>query len=203
VQVKLAEDGEILVKGPNVMKGYFKKPEATAEVLEQDGWFHTGDIGVMEDNKYLKITDRKKEIFKTSGGKYIAPQIIENKLKESRFIEQVMVIGENEKFPSALIVPAFIFIKEWCEKKGIPYKSNADIIKNKELRDRIREEIENVNKDLGHYEQIKKFELLPAEWSIGTGELTPKMSIKRKVIMDKNKDLINNIYASSLPSQAE
>lgn len=196
VQVKIAEDGEILCKGPNIMMGYYKKPQETAEVLDADGWFHTGDIGTIEDGKFLKITDRKKEIFKTSGGKYITPQMIENKLKESRFIEQCMVVGENQKFASALIVPAFAFIKEWGARKGIVFNSNEEMSKNKEVRDRIREEIDLVNKALASYETIKKFELLPREWSIDKSELTPKLSLRRKVILAENQSTIEKIYAN-------
>ena len=194
VEVKIAEDGEILVKGPNVMLGYYKHPELTAEVIDEQGWFHTGDIGRMEKNVYLKITDRKKEIFKTSGGKYITPQLIENKLKESRFIEQSMVIGESQKFAAALIIPAFPFLKEWCEKKNITWTSNEEMIHRKEIRDRIKEEIEQVNKSLAQYETIKKFELLPRDWSIERGELTPKLSLKRKVILAENKQLCEKIF---------
>ncbi len=194
VTVKIAEDGEILVKGPNVMLGYFNRPDATAEVMDGEGWFHSGDIGTFIEGRFLKITDRKKEIFKTSGGKYIAPVIIENKLKESPFIEQAMVIGENQKFASALIVPAFAYIKEWCIKKEIPYTSNEEIIKNEEVRKRIAEEIEKVNNDLAQYEKIKRPELLPREWTIENGEMTPKLSFKRKVIMAANKGLVDKIY---------
>lgn len=194
VKVKIAEDGEILVKGPNVMMGYYKRPDATAEVIDSEGWFHTGDIGILEENRYLKITDRKKEIFKTSGGKYIAPQMIENKLKESRFIEQAMVLGENQKYASALIVPAFVFIKDWCAKKGIHCPTNEELIKNPEVIARIKEEVDNANKSLAQYESIKKFELLPREWAIEQGEMTPKLSLKRKVIMEKNKALVDKMY---------
>lgn len=194
VTVKIAEDGEILVKGPNVMLGYYNRPDATAEVIDAEGWFHTGDIGTFVEGRFLKITDRKKEIFKTSGGKYIAPMIIENKLKESPFIEQAMVIGENQKFASALIVPAFAFLKEWCAKKGIPYTTNEEIIKNEEVRKRIFEEIEKVNNDLAQYEKIKRPELLAREWTIENGEMTPKLSFKRKVIMAANKELVDKIY---------
>lgn len=194
VTVKIAEDGEILVKGPNVMLGYFNRPDATAEAIDSDGWFHTGDIGVFEENRFLKITDRKKEIFKTSGGKYIAPVMIENKLKESPFIEQVLVIGENQKYASALIVPAFAFIKDYCTRKNIEYKSNEEIIKNPVIKARIIEEVEKVNSDLAQYEKIKRPELLPREWSIEKGEMTPKLSLKRKVIMTANKDLVDKIY---------
>jgi len=194
VTVKIAEDGEILVKGPNIMLGYFNRPDATAEVIDSEGWFHTGDIGMFVEDRFLKITDRKKEIFKTSGGKYIAPVMIENKLRESPFIEQVLVIGENQKFASALIVPAFIFLKEYCIRKNIEFKSNEEIIKNPEIKARIIEEVEKVNKDLAQYEKIKRPELLPSEWTIDKGEMTPKLSLKRKVIMAANKNLIDKIY---------
>lgn len=194
VKVKFGEDGEILVKGPNVMMGYYKQPELTAEAVDQDGWFHTGDIGVLEDGRFLKITDRKKEMFKTSGGKYITPQITENKLKESHFIEQVMVIGENEKFPAAFIVPAFSYLKEWCARHKITYTSNEEIVKNKEVYDRIMREVESANANLAQYEKIKKIALLPKEWSIEHGEMTPKLSLKRKVIMEANKEAYNKIY---------
>jgi long-chain acyl-CoA synthetase len=197
VTVKIAEDGEILVKGPNIMLGYFNRPDATAEAIDAEGWFHTGDIGIFEENRFLKITDRKKEIFKTSGGKYIAPVMIENKIKESPFIEQVMVVGENEKFASALIVPAFSFLIEYCKRHNIEYKSNEDIIKNPTIKARIAEEIEKVNVELAQYEKIKRPELLPREWTIDKGEMTPKLSLKRKVIMNANKDLLAKIYSDS------
>jgi long-chain acyl-CoA synthetase len=196
IEVKIAEDGEICVKGPSVMLGYYKKPELTKEVMDSEGWFHTGDIGVMEDGRFLRITDRKKEMFKTSGGKYITPQITENKLKESRFIEQAMVIGENEKFPSAFIVPAFAFIKTWCEKHQIIYTSNAEMIKNTEILNRIMKEVDGINSDLSQHERIKKIELLPKEWSVESGEMTPKLSLKRKVILNANTDAYKKIYAS-------
>ncbi|MDQ3048337.1 MAG: long-chain fatty acid--CoA ligase, partial [Bacteroidota bacterium] len=162
--------------------------------IDSDGWFHTGDIGMFEDNRFLKITDRKKEIFKTSGGKYIAPVMIENKLKESPFIEQALVIGENQKFASALIVPAFAFLKDYCSKKGIAFTSNEDIIKNETIKARIKEEIEKTNNELAQYERIKCPELLPREWTIDKGEMTPKLSLKRKVIMTANKELVDKIY---------
>jgi long-chain acyl-CoA synthetase len=196
VQIKIAEDGEIFVKGPNVMLGYYNQPELTKEVIDEDGWFHTGDIGVMEDGKFLKIVDRKKEIFKTSGGKYITPQYAENKLKESRFIEQAMVIGENEKFPSALIVPAFAFLKEWCLRQGISYTTNEEIIMHPEVIKRIAEEVEKANADFAQYEKIKKFELQSREWSIEKGELTPKMSLKRKIILSMNQEPYKRIYGA-------
>jgi long-chain acyl-CoA synthetase len=194
VTVKIAEDGEILVKGPNIMLGYYNRPDATAEVIDSEGWFHTGDIGMFVENRFLKITDRKKEIFKTSGGKYIAPVMIENKLKESPFIEQAMVIGENQKFASALIVPAFSFIKDWAAKHDIIYTSNEEMIKNENVKKRIVEEVEKINKELAQYEKIKRPELLSREWSIEKGEMTPKLSFKRKVIMATNKELIDKIY---------
>jgi long-chain acyl-CoA synthetase len=196
VQVKFEEDGEICVKGPNVMLGYYNLPELTKEAFDADGWFHTGDIGILVDGRFLKITDRKKEMFKTSGGKYITPQITENKLKESRFIEQAMVIGENEKFPSAFIVPSFAFIKTWCEKHNIQYTTNAEMINNEQIKNRIMEEVEHTNEGLAQYEKIKKIELLPKEWSVESGEMTPKMSLKRKIIMLDNKVAYDRIYPS-------
>jgi|SRR5688572_2884639 len=193
VQVKIAEDGEILCKGPNIMLGYYKRPDLTAESIDKDGWYHTGDIGVMVGDK-LKITDRKKEIFKTSQGKYIAPQNIENMLKESMFIEQAMVIGENQKFAAALIVPSFAFVREWAERHGMRLETNMEIVSNEEVKKRIMEEVNEINKNLGTYESIKKIELLPAEFSIEKGEMTPKLSLKRKIIMEANKELVDRIF---------
>ncbi len=198
VEVKLAEDGEIYVKGANVMMGYYKQPELTKEAIDPDGWFHTGDVGVFDEGKFLRITDRKKEMFKTSGGKYITPQSIENKLKESRFIEQVMVIGEHEKFPAAFIVPAFAFIKQWCEKRNIPYTSNEEIIKNEVIIERIKREVDTANEELASYERIKRVELLPHEWTIDKGELTPKLSLKRKIILAENKEAYDKIYKHTI-----
>ncbi|MBK5284296.1 MAG: long-chain fatty acid--CoA ligase, partial [Bacteroidia bacterium] len=197
VEVKIAEDGEILCKGSNVMKGYFKRPDLTAEVIDKDGWFHTGDIGEFVQSRFLKITDRKKEIFKTSGGKYIAPQMIENKIKESPFIEQVMVIGENQKFAAALIVPSFVHIKNWCELKNILYSTNEEMIKNQEIINRISEEIKILNQSFGKTEQIKKFELLAKEWTVDTGELTATQKLKRKIIQEHCIGLVNKIYSES------
>ena len=194
VEVKIAEDGEILCKGPNVMMGYYKRPDLTAEVLK-DGWFHTGDIGVMIDNKFLKITDRKKEIFKTSGGKYVAPQPIENKMKESKWIEQMMVTGAGEKYTGALIVPAFNALREWCSEHGIEYNGSESIIKNEKVVALIKDAVERYNQNFNQVEQIKKFELLPREWSVEGGELTPTLKLKRKVILEKYKDAIERIYA--------
>lgn len=193
VQVKFAEDGEILCKGPNVMMGYYKKPEWTAECIE-DGWFKTGDIGVMVD-KFLKITDRKKEIFKTSGGKYVAPLAIENKLKESRFIENIMVVGAGEKFVGALIIPSFANLKTWCSENAVNFNDGQTIFDPK-VNELYESEIRKYDKFFNHVEQVKKFELLPSEWSVETGELTPKLSLRRKVIMEKNKAAVSNIYSS-------
>ncbi|MBX3257990.1 MAG: long-chain fatty acid--CoA ligase [Chitinophagaceae bacterium] len=194
VEVKLMEDGEICVKGPSMMVGYYKRPDLTAETII-DGWLHTGDIGIFEDNTFLKITDRKKELFKTSGGKYVAPTAIENKLKESRFIEQVIVIGAGEKFVSALIVPSFVNLKDWCEKNGIPVTTNEAMIKESKVIEYYKEIVEGFNTLFNHVEQVKKFELLPREWNVESGEVTPKLSLKRKVIMEKYKDSIERIYS--------
>jgi long-chain acyl-CoA synthetase len=193
VNVKIAEDGEILVKGHNVMKGYYNRQDLTDETIDSEGWFHTGDIGEML-NGYLKITDRKKEIFKTAGGKYVAPQIIENKIKEAPLIEQVMVLGENRKFPSALVVPNFENLKAWCKVKGIAYQSNEKIVESSEVHQKFQKLIDEANKEFGRWEQVKQFALLPKEWSIDGGELTPKLSLKRKVILEKNKETIEKIY---------
>lgn len=195
VEVKFAEDGEILVKGPNIMKGYFKRPEATAEVIDEQGYFHTGDIGMLVENRFLKITDRKKEIFKTTGGKYIAPQHIENLLKNSRFIDQSITVGDNRKFPTALIVPAFPFVREWAKRKGIQLgETNEDIINNPEVIKRINLSIQKLNNALAQYEKVKKITLLPKAWTIEGGELTPKLSLKRKVILKANEEAIEKMY---------
>lgn len=193
VEVKFGEDGEILCKGPNVMLGYYKHPELTAECM-QDGWFKTGDIGVMIGD-FLKITDRKKEIFKTSGGKYVAPIAIENKLKESRFIENIMVLGAGEKFVSALIVPSFPNLKTWCSANDIDCTDKYKAVNNPQVKEFIQKEIARYDKFFSHVELVKKFELLPNEWSTANGELTPKLSLRRKVIMEKNKEAIRNIYS--------
>lgn len=193
VEVKIAEDGEILCKGPNVMMGYLNDPEKTDEVLK-DGYFYTGDIGEVDKDGFLKITDRKKEMFKTSGGKYIAPQMIENAMKQSRFIEQIMVIGDGEKMPAAFIQPDFEFVKQWAARKNISLGSNEDIANNKEVCERIQQEVEEVNKKFGHWEQIKKFELTPDVWSVDGGQLTPTLKPKRKIIKEQYKKLYDKIY---------
>jgi long-chain acyl-CoA synthetase len=196
VTVKIAEDGEILVKGPNVMLGYYNRPDATSEVIDTEGWFHTGDIGKFIDNRYLKITDRKKEIFKTSGGKYIAPIMIENKLKESPYIEQALVVGENQKFAAALIVPAFAAIKDYCSKQQIAYNTHDDLINNKAINDLINAAVEEANQTLAPYETIKKVILMNREWTIENGEMTPKLSLKRKVIIEANKTQIDKMFSA-------
>lgn len=194
VEVKLTESGEILTKGPHVMKGYYNRPEATAEAIDADGWFHTGDNGVWVDDKYLKITGRVKEVFKTSGGKYIVPQALENKFKESIFIEQIMIIGENQKCPGALIVPSFDAIKEYCEHKGIAYTSDIEILENQQIIEKFNKEAERLNECFAKYEQVKFFKLLPNQWTIETGELTPTMKVKRKVVKEKFQAEINALY---------
>ncbi len=194
VEVKIAADGEILCKGPNVMLGYYKDEEKTREAME-DGYFHTGDIGEIDAEGFLRITDRKKEMFKTSGGKYVAPQMVENIMKQSRFIDQIMVIGEGEKMPAALIQPSFDFLKDWAALKGYNIgTTNAEIASNPKVIERIGEEIALGNKEFGSWEQIKRFELTPDVWSIEEEHLTPTMKLKRKVILAKYQDLYNKIY---------
>ncbi len=195
VQVKIAEDGEILCKGPNVMMGYYKRPDLTAEVITTDGWFLTGDIGTIVDNKFLKITDRKKELFKTSGGKYVAPLPIESRLKESMFIEQIMIVGAERKFVGALIVPSAPNVKDWCRQNGVADAGVEELLKNDKVVAMFKDLVESFNKYFNHVEQVKKFELLPNEWSVDTGEMTPKLSLKRKVIMEKYKEAIERIYS--------
>ncbi|MFD0933202.1 AMP-dependent synthetase/ligase [Psychroflexus salinarum] len=195
-EVKIADDGEILVKGPQVMMGYYKDKEKTDEVLK-DGYFHTGDIGEIDNDGFLKITDRKKEMFKTSGGKYISPQIIENVMKQSRFIEQIMVVGEGQKMPAALIQLNEEFVKEWGERKNLSLGARlSEMVKNQELIDRVQEEIDFYNQKFGQWEKIKKFELTPDVWSIEDEQLTPTMKLKRRVIKDKYKDLYDKIYSN-------
>ncbi len=194
IEVKIANDGEILVKGPNVMLGYYKDPEKTKEVFDKEGWFHTGDIGKFDNTRMLKITDRKKEIFKLSGGKYVAPQIIENVFKESMFIEQIMIIGANKKFTAALIIPDFTFLHNWCHLHNVKYRDNNDLIMNTKVIARYKKEIDLYNKELGHIEQIKAFKLICNNWTTETGELSPTQKLKRKVVLQKYKHVINEIY---------
>lgn len=193
VEVKIAEDGEILCKGPNVMLGYYKDPEKTAEVMTGD-YFHTGDIGEVDADGFLRITDRKKEMFKTSGGKYVAPQLLENRFKQSRFIEQIMVVGEGEKMPAALIQPNFEFVKQWGKRYGISLDENSDVATNEKVIARIQEEVDMANEDFAKWEKVKQFRLTPDVWSVEEGLLTPTMKLKRKIIKEKYLKLYNDIY---------
>ncbi|WP_209319829.1 AMP-dependent synthetase/ligase [Ancylomarina longa] len=195
VEVKIAEDGEILARGPNVMIGYYKNPELTKEVIDSEGWFHTGDIGCWEDNKFLKITDRKKEIFKTSGGIYIAPQVIENLLKESPFIDQNIVIGESKRFPSVIISPDFEFLKEYCKRKKIAFDNPEQIIRNERIQKRIWTEVEKTNVNLDRPKKIKISRLVADVWTPETGELSPTLKLKRRVLKEKYDQIIQEIYS--------
>ncbi|WP_417786461.1 AMP-dependent synthetase/ligase [Tenacibaculum sp.] len=193
VEVKIADNGEILVKGPNVMQGYYKDPEKTAEAL-QNGYFHTGDKGELSEDGFLKITGRTKEMFKTSGGKYIIPPLLEGQLKQSRFIEQVMVIGEGEKMAAAFIQPNFEFVREWAQRHNVTVGDNKDLVNNPKVIERIQEEVDYANTKFGKWETIKKFELTEEEWSIDGGQLTPTMKMKRNIIKEMYKDLYDKIY---------
>lgn len=195
VQVKIADDGEILCKGPNVMKGYFKEPEFTREVIDGEGWLHTGDIGILVEGRFLKITDRKKEMFKLSSGKYIAPQVIENKLKESVFIEQVMVIGENQKFASAIISPDFNFLHNWAMRHGIDFRDNNELIQHPLVVARYQRVVNEMNNQLGQTEQIKRFRLVQEEWTPNTGELSPTLKLKRKFLTQRYEQIIEEIFS--------
>ena len=195
VEVKIADDGEILARGPNIMLGYYKNPELTKQVIDEDGWFHTGDIGCWEEDRFLKITDRKKEIFKTSGGIYIAPQVIENRLKESPFIDQNIVIGEFKRFPSVIISPDFEFLKEYCKRKKIPFESPEDVIFNQKIQVRIWKEVQKMNVNLDRPKKIKSFRLVADVWTPESGELSPTLKLKRKVLKNKYQLLIEEIYS--------
>lgn len=195
VVVRIADDGEILCRGPNVMAGYYKRPERTQQVIDKDGWFYTGDLGRFVDGQYLQITDRKKEIFKTSGGKYVAPQVLENRFKDSPFIEHIMVVGENRKHPAAIIVPAFDHLRSWCEVKGIEFTSYEDVITNPRVVNRIQEDVTVINHDLDKTEQIKKFELVTDEWTIETGELSHTLKLRRDYLHKKYAALIDRMYS--------
>lgn len=192
-EVKIAEDGEILVKGPQVMMGYYKDPEKTAEVII-DGYFHTGDIGELDSDGFLRITDRKKEMFKTSGGKYVAPQLIENRFKQSRFIEQIMVVGEGEKMPAAIIQPDFVFLGNWAKKKGINFDNNEELVASEKVMNRIQKEVDEANEDFAKFEKVKQFRLSPIQWTPDSGHLTPTMKLKRKIVKELHKDLYESIY---------
>jgi len=194
VEVKIAADGEILSKGPNTMMGYFKDPEQTRESIDADGWFHTGDIGEIEPGGQLKITGRKKEIFKTSFGKYVSPQLIEDKFKESLFIDQIVVVGENQKFAAALIVPDFNFLKAWCEVKDVPFTTNSEMILLPRIQKRIKQEVDKFNLFFGETEKVKKYLILENEWSFETGEITPTMKLRRNIICKKYEGLIKQVF---------
>ena len=194
MEVKIAADGEILTKSASVMKGYYNKPDLTAEVFDSEGWFHTGDIGELVNGKFLKITDRKKEMFKTSGGKYIAPQVIEGKLKEDPLIEQAMVVGADQKFASALVIPSFADLKGWCKRNGVPEASNEELIKNEQIVALYDGLVKKYNQSFAQWEQVKRIVLLPELWTVETGEMTPTMKVKRKVITENNKNLIEGMY---------
>jgi long-chain acyl-CoA synthetase len=196
IELKLANDGEITCKGPNVMMGYYKAPELTKRVIDDEGYFHTGDIGILVEGKYLKITDRKKEIFKLSGGKYIAPQMIENKLKESFFIDQAMVIGENEKFASAIVAPNFTYLASWCQQNNIEVEGKEEMINNREIKAAINKEVRQINKTLGQVEEIKRFRLITDEWTPDSGELSPTLKLKRNVVAQRYNSIIEEIYAT-------
>jgi len=195
VKVKIAETGEILVKGPNVMQGYYKAPEKTAEVIDSEGWFHTGDKGEFIEEDYLRITGRIKQIFKTSGGKYVSPELMENKFKLSPFIETIMVIGENKKHTSAIIVPAWEALTDWADYKKIAYSNHDDLVMNELVIDKFDREIAKYNEDFAQWEKVKKIRVIADEWSIDSGELTPTLKLKRNVVLEKYADLINGIYA--------
>lgn len=195
VELKIAEDGEVLCKGHNVMLGYYKDPALSKQVIDEEGWFHTGDVGHLEDGKFLKITDRKKEIFKLSSGKYVAPQPIENRMKESSFIDQVMVVGEHEKFASALLVPDFKYLKEWCAVKELTLGDERDdIISLPEVIAAYNEEVSKINKSLSDWERISRFRIVTDDWSPASGELSASLKLKRKVVMEKYPELLNSIY---------
>ncbi len=195
VEIKIAKDGEILCRGENVMLGYYKEPDLTREVIDHEGWLHTGDIGVLVEDKYLKITDRKKEIFKLSSGKYIAPQLIENKLKESDFIEQVMVIGENQKFASALISPDFQFLHNWASIHNVAFRDNSELISDLRVIARYQRVVNEMNRQLGVTDQIKRFRLVQEEWTPATGELSPTLKLKRKYLDREYENIINEIFS--------
>ena len=194
-EVKIADNGEILCRGHNVMMGYYKQPELTKEVIDEDGWFHTGDMGELNQFNQLRITGRIKSLFKTSGGKYINPDMIEAKFSSSKLIEQILVVGENQKFAGALIIPSFTDLKAWCAEKNIPYTTNEEMIRNPEVLKRYVAEINELNKSLGETEKVKKHVLLADEWSIANGLLTPTLKAKRKIITAKYKDVIEKMFA--------
>ncbi len=193
-KVKIADDGEVLCLGPGVMMGYYKEPELTKEAIDDEGWFHTGDTGIIEPEGQLRLNGRKKSIFKTSGGKYVNPEMLETKFKESPFIDNIVVLGENQKFAAALIVPDFGFLKSWCEKKDLPFTTNEEMVKDSTIRKRFLKEINKYNRFFGDTEQLKKFDLIDFEWTIQTGELTPTLKLKRNIINLKYKERIEELF---------
>ena len=195
MEVKIAPDGEILTRSASVMKGYYNKPDLTKEAIDAEGWFHTGDIGEFVKGRFLKITDRKKEMFKTSGGKYVAPQVIEGKLKESPLIEQAMVVGDGQKFPAVLLVPAFDELKSWCKRNNVPVNgSNEELVKNEQVQKMFHDLVTKYNQSFAQWEQVKKEAILPKLWTVESGEMTPTMKVKRKIITENNKELIDSLY---------
>jgi len=194
IDIKIAEDGEILVKGDNLMKGYYKNPELTKKAIDEEGWFHTGDIGELDENRMLTITDRKKEIFKLSTGKYVAPQVVENTFKESQFIEQIMVVGEGEKYAAAIICPSFHYLHSWCAIHHVTFADNKDLIQKPKVIERYQKEVDKINQSLGRHRQIKKFELTCEEWTPETGELSPTLKVKRKFLKEKYKIKLDRLY---------
>jgi len=194
LDVMIAEDGEILEKGPNLMSGYYKDPEKTKEAIDKDGWFHTGDIGTLDENRMLTITDRKKEIFKLSGGKYVAPQQVENQFKESQFIEQIIVVGENEKFTAALIVPDYVFLHNWCSIHKVTFRDNDDLVTKQKIIDRYQIEVDKHNKDLDYVAQIKVFRIVADQWTPDNGMLSPTQKLKRKIVIKNYTKVLDNIY---------
>jgi long-chain acyl-CoA synthetase len=197
VEVRIAPDGEILTRGPHVMKGYFKKPEATAEAIDKDGWFHTGDVGVLDEKGFLIITDRKKDIIVTSGGKNIAPQPIENRIKTNKFVTEIVMIGNKRSFPAALVVPNFENLEAWAKEQKIAYEDRDDLLAKPKVVEHYETVIKDLTKDLAQFERIKKVTLLGREFTLEAGELTPTLKVKRRVVEQKYKDLIDRMYEGS------
>ena len=197
VEVRIAEDGEILVRGPNVMRGYYNKEDATRAAFAGGGWFRTGDIGVLDRDGYLRITDRKKELIKTSGGKYVAPQVVEQCIKRSRFVSQVVLVGDRRKFPAALVVPNWAELRAYAEFKGIAARTNEEMCRDPRINDLLRRQVETQCAELSRYERVKRVALLPCELTVAGGELTPTLKVKRRVVDEKYRDVIERIYAEA------
>jgi long-chain acyl-CoA synthetase len=193
--VKIAEDGEILTRGHCLMVGYYNAPELTKEAIDEEGWFHTGDIGQIEPEGQIRLTGRKKEMFKTAFGKYVVPTLVENKFCENSLIDNILVVGENKKYAAALIVPEFGDLRSWCERKGIPYTTNEEMIKHPDVYNKFKKIVTQYNKFFGDTEQVKRFKLVSYEWSIQTGELTPTLKLRRNFVIDKYKDVIEELFA--------